>query len=197
MPNVVRLMKPSSLNQADRQLLRLIRADDADGWNQFLERYQHRLIAFAIGRVDQQATAEDLVQETFIAFLKSMNHFREQGSLESFLFRMLRRRIIDHYRASGQDRKVPACQIGTESATICLDQVASSDLTASQYARLDEQLDEDQHALSQAIGEVTGELCRIVPCRKAPRISKATDYCTDNVKQSTLPIDRRLSTRIK
>ncbi|TWU34579.1 RNA polymerase sigma factor [Novipirellula aureliae] len=153
-------MEPNSLNQADRHLLGLIRAGDVDGWNQFLGRYQRRLTAFAIGRVDQLATAEDLVQETFVAFLKSIDRFREQGSLESFLFRMLRRRIVDYYRASGQERKVPVCQIGTEPSAVNLDQVASSDLTASQYARLDEQLEEDQRTLSLAIVTITGELCR-------------------------------------
>ena len=152
-------MTPNSLNKADQHLLGLIRAGDQDGWNQFLQRYQRRLTAFAIGRVDQQATAEDLVQETFIALLKSMHSIREQESLESFLFRILRRRIIDHYRATGQERTVPVCQIGSAS-TISLDQVASTDLTASRYARLDEQIAENQQILSAAISEVTTELCR-------------------------------------
>ena len=144
--------------EADRHLLALIRTGDADGWSQFVDRYERRLFAFALGRVDQPATAEDLVQETFIAFLKSMDQFREQGSLESLLFRILRRRIVDHYRSTGQDRLISSCKIVDDLVPPVLEQFPSGDLTASQYVRREEQSDEDQFALCQAIARVTNNL---------------------------------------
>lgn len=144
--------------EAERHLLDLVRAGDAGGWRQLVDRYERRLHAFALGRVDQSATAQDLVQETFIGFLGAMNRFRADATLESFLFRILRRRIVDHYRANGQDRVLHACEIGDNQELHGMGQIPSDDLSASQYMRNDEQTDEEQAALCDAIASVTAEL---------------------------------------
>lgn len=148
----------NALNAAETLLLRLVRAGDADGWRQFVNRYEQRLFAFALGRLDQSATAQDLVQETFIGFLQSMNRFQGNASLESFLFRILRRRIVDHYRSRGQHHVVHACEIGDEPVHLNLENVPSKDTTASRYVHNEEQIDAHQNALSVAIGSVTNEL---------------------------------------
>ena len=49
-------------------------------------------------RLRQPSEAEDLVQETFLSFLKSLATFRAEASLETYLFLILRRKIADHYR---------------------------------------------------------------------------------------------------
>ena len=144
--------------EADRHLLTLIRAGDADGWSQFVARFEKRLTAFAVRRVDQPVTAQDLVQETFIGFLKSMDGYREQCSLESFLFQILRRRIVDHYRATGQSKLVRACDVAGDDSASALDAVPAREMQASWYARRDEQNDADAAALTTAIVTLAGEL---------------------------------------
>lgn len=98
------------MNEADEHLLSLIREGDQDGWRQFVSRFQGRLIAFAERQVGPSASAEDLVQETFVGFLGSLVEYQSKCELESFLFQILRRRIIDHYRRQGKTREIPACQ---------------------------------------------------------------------------------------
>ena len=42
--------------------------------------------------------AQDLVQDTFLAALKSMKNFKGEASERTWLISILKRKIIDHYR---------------------------------------------------------------------------------------------------
>jgi RNA polymerase sigma factor (sigma-70 family) len=97
-------------SSADSILLQLIRQGDHDGWAQLVERFQGRLTAFARQQLGQTVDAEDIVQETFIGFLKAVPRFREEASLETLLFQILRRRIVDFYRSSGRNKLVRLVQ---------------------------------------------------------------------------------------
>ncbi|EMI53405.1 RNA polymerase sigma factor [Rhodopirellula sallentina] len=147
-----------TLSAAERHLLTLVRSGDADGWRQFVDRYEKRLLAFAVARVDQNATAQDLVQETFVGFLQNMNRFEERSSVESFLFRILRRRVVDLYRSRGKAESLRACEIGDDVEHVCINEVPSTDATASQYARDEEQCLAQQNALCHGIEVVTREM---------------------------------------
>lgn len=56
------------------------------------------LYRFALARVKNAATAEELVQETFLAGLKGLDGFQKQSSLRTWLVAILRRKIIDYIR---------------------------------------------------------------------------------------------------
>src|SRR6266571_2988000 len=88
----------AELTQADRYLLDCVSRGDEAAWAQLVERYQGRLLAFARGRLARKDEAEDLVQDTFIAFLEGLSRFRENASVETFLFTILRHKIIDFFR---------------------------------------------------------------------------------------------------
>jgi len=90
----------SPISQADQYLLEQIKSGDSQAWSDLLERYQGRLLAFTHSRLGRKADAEDIVQETFIAFLKSVQNFRAEATLETYLFAILRRKIIDAYRST-------------------------------------------------------------------------------------------------
>lgn len=151
-------MVGNRLSEADEHLLQLVRSGDADGWSQFVGRFEGRLIAFATGRVDQRATAQDLVQETFVSFLSSVDTFRGDNDLESFLFRILRRRIIDHYRSQGKHAAIPACSFPSADQPASLDTIESAEMQASWYVRQDEQRRADHTALFDAVRLLTEEL---------------------------------------
>jgi RNA polymerase sigma factor (sigma-70 family) len=142
------------MNEADKHLLTLIREGNQDGWSQFVARFQARLVAYATRQVDQMATAEDLVQETFVGFLQSNLDYREQCELESFLFQILRRRIADHYRRIGQYREIPCCDFLSAETN----SQASQDLTASTYAQRSEQQLHNEVALATAVEQLANDL---------------------------------------
>src|SRR3954467_7440433 len=88
----------AELSDADRYLLQQITRGDAEGWSQLVRTYQGRLLAFARSRLSRKEEAEDLVQDTFIAFLEGIARFRENASVETFLFTILRHKLIDFFR---------------------------------------------------------------------------------------------------
>ncbi len=150
------------LSQADQYLIEQIRNKNSAGWSQLVERYQGRLLAFARGKINRREDAEDLVQDTFIGFLQSLPRFRAELSLETFLFMILRRKIIDHFR--GKNSR--ACSLqdlgqsnSDDSSRSGID-IASDDPTASVYVSRDEQGEAVRTLLAKALDEVVGEMQR-------------------------------------
>jgi len=77
----------------DAYLVHRIRDGDTRAWQQLIDRYHGRLIAFARSRLTDGAEAEDALQETLLGFLSSIKTFDEERSLETYLFAILRYKI--------------------------------------------------------------------------------------------------------
>jgi RNA polymerase sigma-70 factor (ECF subfamily) len=56
------------------------------------------LFRFVLQRVRDEAVAEDLVQETLLAAMRAKDRFKGQSSERTWLFGILKHKIIDHYR---------------------------------------------------------------------------------------------------
>ncbi len=80
-------------DDADGFLVAEIRKGDQRAWQQLIERYQGRLMAFARSRLNEAGDAEDAVQEALMGFVTSLKHFDESRSLETYLFSILRYKI--------------------------------------------------------------------------------------------------------
>jgi len=72
----------------------------------WVETHGDYLFNFAIGQVRDTNTAEDLVQETFLAALKSQNNFSGRSSERTWLVSILRHKIYDHLRKTCRERAV-------------------------------------------------------------------------------------------
>ena len=66
--------------------------------NKWIDLYSDYLFNYTITRVNDRDIAQDLVQDTFFAGLKSMKNFKGQASERTWLISILKRKIIDHYR---------------------------------------------------------------------------------------------------
>ena len=149
-------MKPTS---ADKYLVDRIRSGDEGAWSQLIDRFRGRLESFAGSRLPQRADAEDVVQETFIAFIKSLDAFRQASSVESYLFSILRRKIADTYR-SGSLRHVTLLQDiyttpgSPESPSSPFSAMASNEMTASGYVGRGEDLAARMEVLGDALNEL-------------------------------------------
>ena len=127
----------SEPSRADTFLLEQIRRGEADGWAQLVKRYQGRQLAFAQSRLPNAADAEDLVQETFMAFLRSLGSFRAEASIETFLFTILRHKIIDHLRG----RRWNTCLIQDTLGRLAGDREATADLAGPEFVCLGSDMD--------------------------------------------------------
>ena len=144
----------AELSEADRYLLDRILTGDGDAWAQLVARYEGRLLAFARKRLPRAADAEDLVQDVFFSFLQSVQRFKREYSLETFLFTLLRRKLIDVFRG----RHLHPCSlqdaIHGDSGSDAPDQASrlpARDMTASFYARRDESHDRLETQLGAAL----------------------------------------------
>ncbi|MFY0713861.1 sigma-70 family RNA polymerase sigma factor [Seonamhaeicola sp. NFXS20] len=66
--------------------------------NTWIDLYSDYLYNYTITRVSDKEVAQDLVQDTFLAGLKSMKNFKGEASERTWLISILKRKIIDHYR---------------------------------------------------------------------------------------------------
>ncbi|MEJ2583717.1 MAG: RNA polymerase sigma factor, partial [Robiginitalea sp.] len=66
----------------------------------WVDLYADYLYNYAVVRVGDEELAKDLVQETFIAGLKSAQNFKGNAAERTWLVAILKRKVIDYYRKS-------------------------------------------------------------------------------------------------
>lgn len=153
----------SEISEAEKYLLQQIRGGDSSAWTQLVDRYQGRLVVFAQSKLPQRADAEDIVQDTFLAFLKALTDFRGEASLETYLFTILRRKIINSYR-SKKAARVCLLQDVVKSwdedshGSDPFQKIAAADMTASGYARQAEGREQLKAVFTQALRELVNGL---------------------------------------
>ncbi|WP_437230577.1 RNA polymerase sigma factor [Planctomicrobium sp. SH661] len=86
----------------EQELVRRIRARDEGAWQTCIQEYSGRLRAFALSRLGDPTTADDVVQETFLGFLTALPNFDEATPLETFLFAIASHKITDVLRRQGR-----------------------------------------------------------------------------------------------
>lgn len=101
---------------ADGLLVDRIRTGDARAWEDFISRYEGRLLAFVESRLGRRTAAEDIVQEAFIGFLTSLPYYDGKRSLESYLFSICAHKLTDHLRREGRRPAIPLSALSHESS---------------------------------------------------------------------------------
>jgi len=71
---------------------------ESDRHFQWVDDHADHVFNYVAARVNDTETAKDLVQDTFLAALKSKDKLREQSSIRTWLFAITRNKLIDHYR---------------------------------------------------------------------------------------------------
>jgi RNA polymerase sigma-70 factor (ECF subfamily) len=73
----------------DAELLAALRRGDEAAFEVLIDRYQHSLLRVAMIYVPNRAVAEEVVQETWLGLLRSLNRFEGRASLKTWIFRIL------------------------------------------------------------------------------------------------------------
>ncbi|MDZ7724436.1 MAG: sigma-70 family RNA polymerase sigma factor [candidate division KSB1 bacterium] len=68
---------------------------DAESW---VDEHGDALYRYALSRISDATMAEDLVQETFLAALRTFHSFDAKSSERTWFISILKHKIIDHYR---------------------------------------------------------------------------------------------------
>lgn len=69
--------------------------------------YHAGLLGFIRRRIDDPATAEDILQDVFMRVLSRIDTLVDADKIKGWLYRIARNAIIDHYRASGKTVPLP------------------------------------------------------------------------------------------
>ena len=76
---------------------------DPEVW---VEEYGDSLYRFALSRIKDPAVAEELVQETFLAALRSRENFKGRSSGKTWMIAILKHKIIDHLRKKNPEESI-------------------------------------------------------------------------------------------
>jgi RNA polymerase sigma-70 factor (ECF subfamily) len=137
------------VSQSDTLLIDRIRSAEADAWEELINRFEGRLLAFVETRLRDRNTSEDVVQETFIGFLTSLPNYDARRSLESYLFSIAAHKLTDHLRRQGRRPALPLIGGGTSSQDEW--ELPGSARAASSLCRSGERRHLEEAALVQAL----------------------------------------------
>ena len=76
--------------------------EEVTGW---LGEHGNLLFRYALKRIGDRTVAEDLVQDTFVAALRSSSEFEGRSKVETWLVGILRHKIADHMRRRTRERE--------------------------------------------------------------------------------------------
>ena len=76
---------------------------DPETW---IDQYGDYLYRFALASIRDQAAAEDLVQETFLAALHGRQSFEGRSTVKTWLSAILKHKIIDYLRKKDRERVI-------------------------------------------------------------------------------------------
>jgi RNA polymerase sigma factor (sigma-70 family) len=83
----------------------------------WVDDYSDTLYNFAVTRVNDHEMAKDLVQDTFVSAIKGLDNFQGKSTVKTWLFSILKRKIIDHWRKQESRQTRPMSSLGTDQET--------------------------------------------------------------------------------
>ena len=128
-------------DDADRLLVSRIRSGDQDAWAECIARFERRLLAFVDSRLNDRASSEDVVQETFLGFLTGLPNYDDDTPPETFLFSIAAHKLTDVLRKRGRRPTLPlaAPQTSGRSAEPAGKARVASSLARSRERRVTEE----------------------------------------------------------
>ena len=86
-------------NEEDGKLVRACQAGNAEAFGRLYDGHVRKIYDFIYYRTHHRETAEDLTGDVFMKAFAALPGFdAEKGSFSSWIYRIARNRVIDHYR---------------------------------------------------------------------------------------------------
>ncbi|MBB5436604.1 RNA polymerase sigma-70 factor (family 1) [Pedobacter sp. AK017] len=90
---------------SDDQLTTSLKEGDHTAFLEIFNRYNAILINFAYRRVTDLPLAEDIVHDAFVYLWEKRNNLFFSGGVQSFIFTVVRNRILDHFKKQKVSQK--------------------------------------------------------------------------------------------
>src|SRR5580658_2506927 len=92
------VLESNDLAGKTRDVIAACQRGDRDAFRTLFEAYQDKVYSIALRYSGDRAVALDIAQETFLKLLSSLPDFRGDSSFESWLYRIVVNRCLDHRR---------------------------------------------------------------------------------------------------
>lgn len=145
------------MSESDDELIARCRNGDMSAFDLIVQRYKVPLVNFAYRFVDDQETAEDLAQETFIRIYKNVKRYRkDMAGFRTWMYRIAANLCKNELRYRNRRLEIlanpPIDNRDTDSDPI----ESASDISAGPDRQLEEK--ELQRVLAQAISRLPEKL---------------------------------------
>jgi RNA polymerase sigma-70 factor, ECF subfamily len=101
---------------SDDDLMRLYRDGDADAFDALFDRHYGVVYRFARTMLGNDAAAEEVLQETFLAVARAADRYDPRGQFRTWLLRIVRNRCLNRIE-SERTRRAMTQATGLEAAT--------------------------------------------------------------------------------
>lgn len=109
------------MQQNDKSLAERASKGDGEAFGRLYDVYIKKIYNFVYYKTHHRETAEDLTGRIFMKALENISSFsQEKGSFSSWLYKIARNTVIDHYRAAKFDTNIEdAWDISSDSDMAC------------------------------------------------------------------------------
>jgi RNA polymerase sigma-70 factor, ECF subfamily len=152
--------------QDDRELIRRCVAGDERSWEQLVKLYTRRTYNLCYRFTGNSAEAEDLTQEVFFKVFRMLGTFDPvQSQFATWLNRVTRNHLVDHYRRTSHDRTTASLD----------DEEAGVNPKAGPGSEPIERLEERERAdlLQAALGRLSPDMREVVILRDLQELDYA------------------------
>lgn len=130
----------------------------------WVNEYSDALFSWAFYKISSKETAEDLVQDTFLAAYNKIDTFKGKSQPKTWLFSILNNKIIDYYRLSAK----------TTKKTASLSEDSAHEITEGFF-------DEAENWKSTAINYVWNQDEELLD---NPDFNKVMEHCMDDLPEN-------------
>ena len=101
----------------ERELLERLKQGDRGAFRTLYDKTRAKLLQWVLAKVENTEDAEELVQDTYLAFLDSLPLFRGDSSLWTFLVAIARHEVADYWRKKYAKRAIQTVPFVSELYT--------------------------------------------------------------------------------
>jgi RNA polymerase sigma-70 factor (ECF subfamily) len=149
--------------ESEKEYVALAKTGDNAAFGRLYDQYSQPIYRFIAVKVGTKQEAEDLLHEVFLSAWQKLPGFTEQGfPFSSWLYRIARNRVIDHYRTKKTSVSIDDEDSGVEELP---------GLDSSLNDQVDTQLDIE--AVRGAINQLDGEQKEVIEMRFLSDLSPA------------------------
>ncbi len=89
----------------EQELIYGLRNGEELAFKELVNRFQHKVFNTSLGLLQHHTDAEDIAQEVFIQVYRSINNFKEEASLATWIYRITVTKCFDNLRSKKRKKR--------------------------------------------------------------------------------------------